>query len=86
MKIEVSNNERTDTCGGAINSHSAPMQCGVFNAPCRPRGRAQSEAFRDRLPAELGHAAARNCNKIGWQNPAIQIACRSRKTTGFLTF
>jgi hypothetical protein len=33
-----------------------------------------------------GGAAARNRNKIGWQNPAIQIACQSRKTDRFQTF
>jgi len=46
-------------CGGANNSYSAPMHCGAFNVPCRPRGRVQSETFRVRLPAEEGHAAAR---------------------------
>jgi len=37
------------------------------------------------LPA-VGHAAARNRHKIGWQNPVIQIAFRSRKTDSFPTF
>jgi len=33
MKIEVSNNERTDTCGGASKSRLALMHSSVFNVP-----------------------------------------------------
>jgi len=42
-----------------FGGESAPMQGGVFNAPCRPRRRVQSEAFRDCLRAEVGHTSAR---------------------------
>ena len=48
--------------GVAIHSHPALIYCGVFNAPCRPRGRVQSEAFRDRLPTAVGHTACAQGN------------------------
>jgi hypothetical protein len=40
------------------NNHLALIHSGVFNMPCRPRGRVPPEAFRDCLPAAAGHAAA----------------------------
>ncbi len=41
--------------GGPSTSHLALVCSGVFNAPCGPRSRLPSEAFRDRLPAAAGH-------------------------------
>ena len=48
--IEVSNNEGTDTDGGAVNSRPALTHRGVFNVSRRPRSR-PSWAGRSRRPA-----------------------------------
>jgi len=48
---------------GLTGNHSAAMRCGVFNAPCRLRAPAQSEAFRNHLPTAVGHFSARNRHK-----------------------
>src|SRR5208282_1348692 len=40
--------------GGAINRHSAPMQCGVFNVLCRPRGRKSRAAYIDTVRQSAG--------------------------------
>jgi hypothetical protein len=45
---------------GAKSGRIGLMHSGVFKALCRPRGRGQSEAFRDCLPAELGVTDAGN--------------------------
>ena len=84
MKIEISNNQGTGDNWGANDCYPALMYCGVFNVPCH-LGAAEVGQADDCLPAELGHFSARNGDK-GWQNPAIQIACQSRKTGGFQTF
>jgi hypothetical protein len=41
---------------GDGNRCLALMHHGVFNVSCQPLGRVQSEAFRDCLRAEVGHA------------------------------
>ena len=57
-----------------VASHLAMIHSGVFNAPCRPRGR---KAFRDRLPAEAGHAdmcaiVIRASKILRFKLPAVQ--------------
>ena len=44
LKSDVSNNIGLDTSGVAGKSRLAVMRSGVFNVPCRPRGRIPSEA------------------------------------------
>jgi hypothetical protein len=61
MKIEVSNNKRTDTCGGAINSHPALMHRGVFNQPCRPRSRGSRAVDGHQESSHFGHEIRPAC-------------------------
>ncbi len=65
------------------------MHRGVFNAPCRPRGRVQSEAFPDPLRAEVRHTAAGKkggCD-FPWltQNPPLALDIGGSVTWCFLT-
>ena len=83
MRIEVSNNERTDTLG-ASNNRLALMHSGDLNVPRLFRSTEVGLAD-ECLPAEEGHPP-RAIAVRGLANPLIQIACWSRKNESFLAF